>query len=174
MNAAPKDPVSASEVEKDRLEIADLRAKLMWDRWLGHSLALVSCVILILGFATGLQQYQRTRTLEFERRFWEKQLEVYSRLVASAAQTANARGDSIDRHFDRLSEIYHGEFSLVADTAARESARRFFVNAAGYRRGKVDQADLLTLAKQTARDLQISLSNSSVSPLPTDQPDRDK
>ena len=154
--------------EKDRLEVEDLRAKLKWDRWIGHVIALISCLVLVIGLVAGGYQSRKSRALEFERRFWEKQLDVYTRLSAAAAEVAHVPPDStqnIEKKYTAFAEIYYGEFTLFADDGARSSAMKFLTNAKAYEKGQVFQAPLLQLSKKLAEDLRESLSLSSVSPL---------
>lgn len=166
------DPISAparrhigSAEQKLGLEIEELRAKLGWDRWIGHVIALVSCCVLVLGAVTGVIQYRANRTLEFERRFWEKQLDVYARLSASGAALATSRRDSVAGPYTAFAALYYGEFSLVADSSAKASGKRFLQRAAGYRGGDVMQDGLLSDAGTMSLELRTALSRSAVSPL---------
>jgi hypothetical protein len=123
---AQSDRSISPEIEKLELEVQELRQKLRWDAKFGRLNSVLASLILVLGFVVGILQYNDARRQEFKRRFWEKQLETYSAVASSASRLSTLSSDSARiMEYDRFSQLYNGDFVLIADDTAFYAAQEY-------------------------------------------------
>ena len=160
----PADAVSAGpfadpNIQKVELEIQDLRNKLKWDSRIGPISSILASLILVAGFFVGIVQYKDSQRQEFKRRFWEKQLETYSALASSAAHLAsNLPNDSVrSAEFDRFSQLYNGDFALIADDTAVIAAREYLQRYTEFREDRRRQDRTKRQARAMANAFRYAL-----------------
>lgn len=153
---------------KTMLEIEELRSRLAWDRKVGRFLTLASSLIAAIGFVVGMLQYRDTKAEEFRRRFWEKQLQVYSDFTSTAANIGVATEDSIiQREASKLVRIYNGDLRLIADSAAWIAASEFYNRYLEYTQDPRKQERLIRSSRSTAMAFREALAKSGNVPLTT-------
>lgn len=133
------DSQAAVELEKLRLEVAELRWKVRWFYKIGQIISIVSASIAVLAFVVSLYQYNRqqrenawnnqeARDRELKKPVWEKQLGVafeISNVAAEIATTIDPDNEARKRAEARFWQLYYGPAIFVEDENLKQAMIHF-------------------------------------------------
>jgi hypothetical protein len=151
-----------AELEKINLEIQELRFRFSWEKKVGRFLTISGTILAIITFFIGIYEFRENNKQEYQRRFWEKRLEVYSNILAFAAKAATIQ-DQIKREeaFKEFEAMYHGSFILIADDSSALAAKNFYNTFIDFRNNPKLEADLLVASRNFALTARSALAIAS-------------
>lgn len=155
------DDLQSAQLEKLRLEIAELKQRRHGAGKLTDWIPIMTALIAVAGFLGGIVQNNATREKEFKKVFWEKQLQNYMDASGLAAKmVTTSKDDEKDAAYRQFQEIYQGQMVLVEDVEVKDAMKHFIEVFIDYRHDPGLQDDAQTAARILARTCRESLSKS--------------
>lgn len=156
------DVTRTAEFEKLTLEIQELRSRLGWEKQVGRVLTIIGTVLAIITFFVGIHEYKESNKQEYQRRFWDKRLAVYSDLLAYSAKAATIQNNiKREEAFKEFEIIYHGSFILIADDSSALAAKNFYNTFIDFRHSPQLEANLLLASRRLALTARKALAEAS-------------
>ncbi len=115
---------SAVEMEKLRLEVAELRWKVKWFYKIAQNISIVTAFIAVVAFVVSVYQYNSARDRELKKPVWERQLAVAFEISNTAAAiAATIDPDNVERKksVDRFWQLYYGPSIFVEDEPLKQA-----------------------------------------------------
>ncbi len=115
---------SAVEMEKLKLEVAELRWKVKWYYRIAQNISIVTAFIAVAAFVVSVFQYNSARDRELKKPVWEKQLAVAFEISNTAAAIATTLDpDNVERKksVDRFWQLYYGPSIFVEDESLKQA-----------------------------------------------------
>lgn len=113
---------------------------------------------LLITIIIGIWQYKETAERDFKKRYWEKQLELYSEVSQSASRLATTQNND-ERQKERLHlySLYHGPLIMVVDDNAAAALKRFVQLSIEYENDPGLQVKVQAGSRELAHALRRSL-----------------
>ena len=108
------DPQTTAQLEKLRLEIADLKWKVKWVYRVAQFVSVITAFVAVAAFVVSLRQFNSQQEQEFKKPMWDKQLGLVFEVSDVAATIATLPPDSEERKKAeaRFWQIYYGPIVL--------------------------------------------------------------
>ncbi len=132
------DSFAAAQLEKLRLEIAELKRKSKWESRVAQFIPVITTLVAIGGLWWNVNQFNiqqranslrdgQTREREIKKAFWEKQMALYIEASDAAAKIATLPVGRKDREKaeERFQQLYWGPLVLVEDEGVKDAMMKF-------------------------------------------------
>jgi Tfp pilus assembly protein PilO len=161
--------LKAAQLRKLELELRNIKETPKWSSRIQQFIPVITALIAVSGFLWGIYTYnkqenarqqaeerqairdQELREKEYKKRFWEEQLDAYTKITQSSARLATLpAGDEREKEYQHFRELYHGNLIMFTDTQVIDAVQEFLQKYLTYRSEPAIQGEVDTLARKLA------------------------
>lgn len=96
--------------------------------WLKAVGLLLTLATIVFGLFQYFHQLSYENSMEFKRKFWENQIEVYSNACKYAGLIANySNQEEFEKHVKSFNALYWGKMIMVDDSVVENAMKEFYL-----------------------------------------------